>query len=353
MSDTTAPTSTESIQQALCELEIPPFSVNAPALSLSLSNRFTELELTWSGQKQRFVVEYRSSGSPKQIAEAVRQVKGFADGVGGARPMLVAPFLRARQIEALVAAGISAVDLSGNFGIVVPKRWLVMRTGNKNLFPSSAPIKNVYKGVSSLVPRALLTRGSFTSATELRREIAGTARITASTISKVLSSLREELLVATDGNIRVLQPEGILANLSANYQNPAQTRRVQAKLSLDDATAVVMSRNAKVTTTLYAIDGTDRYTVMPSSNAITRIYTSSIASLTADLTLDTDSRFPTVEFIETSDAAPFYGRQLLDGLYRTSRLQSYLELQSAGPRERKSAEQLRPALIAPIVAELS
>jgi len=42
------------------------------------------------------------------------------------------------------------------------------------------------------------------------------------------------------------------------------------------------------------------------------------ASLTADLTLDTSSRCPTVEFIELSDAASFYGRQLIDGLYRTS-----------------------------------
>jgi len=72
---------------------------------------------------------------------------------------------------------------------------------------------------------------------------------------------------------------------------------------------------------------------MPSGNAVTRIYTSSITSLTADLTLDTNSRFPTVEFIETSDSSPFHGRQLIYGLYRTSRLQSYLELQSTGPRE--------------------
>jgi len=185
----TPPTSGETLEAALRAIEIPPFVVAATALSWSASGSDAEIELTWSGQTQRFVVEYKSAGSPKQIAAGVRQVADYAAGAGSgrARPMLVAPFLRARQIEELVAQGISAVDLSGNFGIVVPKRWLVMRTGNKNLFPSSAPIKNIYRGVSSLVPRALLTRGSFTSATAIQRDIASTAGITASTISKVLS----------------------------------------------------------------------------------------------------------------------------------------------------------------------
>jgi len=352
MTTSSPPTSSETLEAALRVLEIPPFLLVATALPRSATGPDADIELTWSGQTERFIVDYKASGSPRQIAEGVRQVRGFASGSGDARPMLVAPFLRPQQIEALVAEGISAVDLSGNFGIVVPKRWLVMRTGNKNLFPSSAPIKNIYRGVSSLVVRALLTRGSFTSATEIQRDIASTTGITAPTISKVLRSLREDLLIARDGNIRILRPEQILANLSANYQAPTARRRLQAKLSLDDATAIVLNANAAATTTLYVVDGTDRYTVLATSNAITRIYTSSIASLTAQITLDKNSRFPNIEFIETPEVAPFYGRQMIDGLYRTSRLQSYLDLQSGGPRERQSAEELQAILIAPSVAEL-
>lgn len=345
MSTTIPPTDRDTLERAFRGLDLRPLQILDSALAFTETAGLRTVELAWDGQKQRFVIAYQSIGTPKRIEYAARDVRALASEMPGARPLLIAPFLSAEKIERLLTQGISSVDLSGNFGIVVPKRWFVMRTGNKNGFPSSAHIKNVYRGVSSLVPRALLTRGSFASATEIQRDIERTRPITPSTISKVLSSLREDLLIAQDGEIRVLQPAAILAQLARNYTAAIPRKKLLAKLTLDAAATATMNRNAAAKTMLYAIDGTSLYTVIPSTNPVTRIYTDDIASITTDLTLDTKSRFPDVEFIETAEPATFYGREMIEGAYRTSLLQVYLDLQAGSSREKQNAESLRARLI--------
>ena len=346
MQNSPPPTSEQAIDAALNGLGTPPFSVVASEFTLPVKGPDATATLAWSGQTQRFVIVYNGTGTPKQIAAAETEVLAYTALTPGTSPMLVAPFLPTEQIERLVAKGISAVDLSGNFGIVVPTRWLVMRTGNKNQYPSSAPIKNVFRGISSLVPRALITRRTFRSSTEIRQDIASVTSITAPTISKVLTSLSEALLVAKNGSIRVLQPDKLLTELSANYEAIRSSRRVMAKLSMDDLTTVAAARSLAQPDLLYAVDGADLYTVMPSSNPVKKIYTTSIATLTAGLQLETESRFPNVELIEWSAPAIYYDRRVVDGLFRTSPLQVYLELSTGGARDRSVAETLRETLIA-------
>ena len=54
--------------------------------------------------------------------------------------------------------GVSGLDLCGNGVVTVPGEWLVYRTGKPNLYPQSFPIKNVFRGASSLVARVFLLR---------------------------------------------------------------------------------------------------------------------------------------------------------------------------------------------------
>jgi hypothetical protein len=103
------------------------------------------IALRWNDQVERFAVEYKAPGTPKQIESAAQQVLQYVRGNPALRPMIAAPYLREDLIEKLVAEEISAVDLSGNYALVVPGRWLIMRTGKKNKYPSNAPIKNVYR----------------------------------------------------------------------------------------------------------------------------------------------------------------------------------------------------------------
>ena len=57
-------------------------------------------------------------------------------------------------IGRLEETGVSGLDLCGNGIVIVKGELLVVRSGLPNRFPRSEPIRNVYRGDSSLVGRA-------------------------------------------------------------------------------------------------------------------------------------------------------------------------------------------------------
>ena len=147
-------------------ISVAPFRLSAREFEPDLSRPASGspdfvIELEWEGQIQRFAVEYKSQSTPKQVEAALQQIRRYTRESSTDAPMIVTPYLRPDLLDRLVAESVSGIDLSGNYAVVVPGRWLVIRTGSTNKYPSTAPIKNVYRGKSSLVARALLLRRQF------------------------------------------------------------------------------------------------------------------------------------------------------------------------------------------------
>jgi hypothetical protein len=303
------------------------------------------LDLEWDNYVQRFAVEYKTPGTPKQIDAAIFQVRRYIQPASDVAPLVVAPYLRPEILEQLVEERVSGIDLSGNYAIVVPGRWLVLRTGAKNRYPSSAPIKNVYRGRSSLVAKALMLRGEFNSPTAILQELTPFGAISLPTVSKVLKSLEQDLIIQRTERIKVVQPDRLLDNLLANYKPPEIRLQTRAKVGFESEAVERMNKNAAAFGVPYAADSPAQYTILPSSEPITRIYTQSIEKLFRGFTVDTDSRFPDVDLIETTDWSVFYGRQQRNDVFWTSALQVYLEIASGEKRERQAAMQMRPALL--------
>lgn len=304
------------------------------------------IALRWNDQVERFAVEYKAPGTPKQIESAAQQVLQYVRGNPTLRPMIAAPYLREDLIEKLVAEEISAVDLSGNYAVVVPGRWLIMRTGKKNRYPSNAPIKNVYRGKSSLVARALMLRAEFQSASAIANELESVARVSLPTISKVLKSLEEDLIIERRESIRVIQSDRLLDNLAENYEPPVVRNRIIGKASRGLENITMATLNAEGTQIRYAMSEPSRYTVLPSSERIIRIYAESINRLSETLSIDSSTRFPDIELLETRDPTVYYGRRRENGQVWASPLQIYLELRNGGKREMQAAEQIRTNLLA-------
>ena len=304
------------------------------------------LELEWDGWTERFAVEYKSAGTPLQVDGAILQLRRFLVATPSTRPLVVAPFLKNELLDRLVSEGVSGIDLCGNMAITVPGRWLVVRSGAPNRFPASGTIKNVYRGRSSLIARALMLRGSYPSATAIANELGASDGVTLPTVSKVLASLEDELIVTRTAGIRVVQPDGLLDNLLANYQPPVARRSVRGKVSRTPALMERLRENADGAGIAYAVDAPERYTVLPSSDPVQRIYTRSIDALLRDVPVDAASRFPDVEVVETDDAAVFYRRVWGDGTFWMSPLQVYLQLATGGKREQQAALPIRADLLA-------
>lgn len=256
------------------------------------------------------------------------------------------PYLSPDALDRLAAESVSGIDLSGNGVVTVPGEWFVYRNGAKNRFPSSAPIKNVFRGASSLVPRVLLLSQSFSSVGDVLEEIerrGGT--ITLPTVSKVLKVLEEELLVGREETIRVLDVKRLLDTLTLNYRGATIRRRLKGKVASVEATLPKLMATAEEAGLSLAGSDPTRYAIMPGDERVTTIYASSIDKVLGGADFTETSRFPNIELLETDDQLVYFDRRRADVFYWTSPLQVYLELAAGGKRERETSEQIRQDLL--------
>jgi hypothetical protein len=182
-----------------------------------------------NGPSFEAVVEIASVSTPQIILMGARLLAACVafDKEPDRVPLLVAPYIGAKQAEILADKGISWVDLSGNMSIRVSNRIYIERTGKRNRFPNSAPIKKIFQGTSALVSRALLLKpDGFESVNDIYNFInARSANITLSTVSKVLKSLNEELLITRSGDrIWVTDPDKLLERLAEGYKNSTERK---------------------------------------------------------------------------------------------------------------------------------
>ncbi len=345
-------------QQLATEVEFPPLKIVArdfEPLLLPKESKYRPdaiFDLEWQGESRKFVVELKSISTPRALDEAVQQISRYARWIIENceecmyLPMVMMPYLSPNALDRLVAEGISGIDMSGNGVVTVPGKWFVYRNGAKNRFPSSAPIKNVFRGASSLIPRVLLMRQSFESVGDVLEEIerrGGT--ITLPTVSKVLKVLEEELLVGREETIRVLDAKRLLDTLTLNYRSATIRRRIRGKVASVEATLPKLMATAKEAGLSLAGNDPTRYAIMPGDERVTTIYNSSIDKLLSGTDFTETNRFPIIELLETDDQLVYFDRRPADGFYWTSPLQNYLELAASGKRERETSEQIRQDLL--------
>jgi DNA-binding transcriptional ArsR family regulator len=307
------------------------------------------IDLVWQDKKHAFLAEVKRSSTPKSLDESLRQLKSYVDDAqnrfGSVKyfPLLVVPYLSQEGLARLMAANVSGIDLSGNGVVIVPGEWFIYRTGAPNRYPSSAPIKNVFRGTSSLVARVFLIRPEFGSVTETYEEIKRRGGdITLPTVSKALKALQEELLVSREEKIKLLDPGRLLEVLEQNYRRPIGRRRLKGKFPAGRMDGLsTMASNSDANNLRIVADDPTRYALMPGGQQVPNIYTPSIETALRDVEFTENSRFPDVEIIETDDQTIYFDRRQADGFYWTSPLESYLALRASGKRERETADQMR------------
>ena len=319
-----------------------------PSLFLNGGEKAADLVLTleWENQRCKFVVEFKSQSAPSYLASAIAQVP-YSATRPDLLPLVIVPYLGPKSLERLITAGVSGLDLCGNGVINVPGEWFVFRTGEKNRFPSSQPIKNIYRGTSSIVGRVFLLRSTYSSVTEVLDEIKNRkGEVTLSTVSKVLKALQEDLIITRNDSIRLLQPERLLDQLQETYRRPWTKPPLQGKIN--DVQNLIM-KAAKVTEDsklLVARRSQIPYVILPSSNEMTSLYVSSTAPFLKEFNFEETSRFPHVEFLETDDPTVYFDRRETGSIPFISPLQAYPELSKGGKREQEAAGPLRADILA-------
>jgi len=314
------------------------------------------IEASWQGKTARFVLECKSLSTPRAFRDGLNLLNSLSLPEGY-QPLLMMPFLRDEQLKELEREGISGIDLCGNGVVIVPGLYSVMRTGGKNRFPSSAPIKNIYRKNSSMVGRAFLVRPNYEAVQDIRLEINrrnllidrwNKKPMGLSTVSKALKTLKEDLIVSRNNVIRLLQPDKLLEKLSDNYASPKITARVRLKIPEQDRPIreIVIGQAVKAGLPLVAtgVSSVGRYAVMQRGDIVS-IYCPRIESLVERINGSQYERFSNIELIETEDETVYFDPRREGDFAWASPVQTYLELMAGDKRDQEIAAQVKSYIL--------
>ena len=317
------------------------------------------LEARWQdGLQLSFLAEIKAQSTPLVLQNAMRRVLERAQG-SGLYPLVVVPYLSEANLNELEKRSISGLDLCGNGIIVVPQKTILMRTGNANRFPASAAIKNIYRKRSSMVVRACCAKSEFASLSELMEEIRskdtwtqqqGTSMLSLGTVSKVVSGLRDDLVVSGKPDLRVIQPEKLLEKMNDNYEAVSRENRIERKVdcSLEQLAnrLAELSRDLKIPLVATGLSSAVRYTSMQRGDMIC-VYCPLPEKILASLPLCTSHQFPNLQMITSSNEWLYFdARTDNNGFAWASPVQTWLELMQGDKRDQEMAEQVKKSILA-------
>ena len=313
------------------------------------------LEVNWSGKAQQFVFDYTATSRPKSIAATVLQLQKAGQRLK-LPPLVVAPFLSEEALSILESEKISGIDLCGN-GIISSPEMAIYRSGKPNRFKESQAIRNVYRGNVSLVARAFLIRGEFPSLSALRATVVDRllladgenpdARITKGTVSKVVQALEADCIIIREkGQIRLISRELLLRKLEANAAGVIRARSITGKTQLSPE--AIWERAAdtqnRFRCVLTGAASAPLYGVL-AANGPMCMYVDDLDAAAGVLEVSETRVFPNITLVEEKSDVVYFDSQLSGTTRYASRVQCWLELTQAGPRERDAASDLKKSIL--------
>jgi len=314
-----------------------------------------------NGPSFKALIEIASVATPKNI---VQKCNSLLDCIRKLNrpdlvPAIVAPYIAGKQAKLLAEQGVSWIDLCGNMRVQVSGKIYIERTGNKNKFPDTAPIKKIFQGTSSLISRALLLKPEgFGTQYKLVDVInSRNANITAGTVSRVLKSLEDELLIRkTKSLISVIDAAKLLKRLTEGYVNYAKRKETKAyRFSIKELKCVSMRLNLSqyfnyLACGFYAakIKGlatTDEITILVKDIKQARKKFDFITP---------DAEFGNLKFIETNDSCGWFNSTEVEltitsivkvRMAMVDDIELYLEMMVDAPRGPKVAKLLKQRIL--------
>ncbi len=349
-------------QLRMGRVSLPPISFRLlkGGLQAGRDSRFDALvEASWGERIAKFAVECKSLSTPKAFQTGLNLLK-TSSLPNGYWPLIFIPFLNEQRLQELEQEKISGIDLCGNGVVIVPEMFAVFRSGERNRFTSSAPIKNIYRKNSSMVGRVFLLRSNYETVQDVCAEINRRNMLvkrwtknamSLSTVSKALKTLEEDLIISREDTIRLLQPEKLLEKLSENYAPPKIKQRIRLKVSEEIKTIKDLlqkkSRELGLPLAASGRSSVNRYAVMQRGDFLS-VYCPRLNVLLERLSGSQSDRFPNLELIETEDETVYFGGQQGENFWWVSPVQVYLELIAGDKRDQEVAEQVKSYIVSNI-----
>ncbi len=319
-----------------------------------------------SSGKNRVVVfgEIKQAPSPKLLAEIGPWMQRMKSLKPDAAFAVLAASLSPQAQAYSIANGIDFLDLAGNISIQVPAKFTLQRLGRRSLERNktgeSSRNMNVFSGRSSRVLRVLLEKPKPWSLTEIFKELSVEAKrvqrivrqpmefvVSQGLISKVLSSLEEQLWIRRQGSAVVVpEPRRLLAEWAEKYKERYRWRlrssfelanpfgggvsQISAGLQqqIKGAYAFTGAAAASLVAPFVELDRVDIFLGSPKAGARLREFA------------DRESTGPKLRLISPYDAGVFLYCRREGDVPIVSDVQAYLDLYARGGRDLKQADYL-------------
>jgi hypothetical protein len=290
------------------------------------------------------LAEFNAKGTPKSVRNWAAHSNAGASDSSTTRAIVV-PYLSDGVVEQLQRFRVSGLDLNGNYYIRTPD-FVAIRLDQKNDYPRSRNIRNVYAGKSSLVGRFLLREDkSYEQVQGIHDRIQYLAgMISLSTVSKALTGLAEDLIVDKQrGHIRLLQPRKLLRRLEREYELPSIESAWHFKLP-DDREAqeeILGDMIGGIPHWVWSgASSAEFYTAAPPASVRTA-YTRNQPDLNEEFSELLDERFYNCVVQQTRDDLVYFAP---DGFW-ANEVETYLQLSQGDKREREIAENVRENIL--------
>ena len=306
------------------------------------------------------LVEIVSVSTPKNIREKSIKIAGYMSELNRQNiiPLMITPYMGKKQAQILKDKGISWIDLSGNMLVRISNQIYIERAGQKNRFPDTAPIKKIFQGTSSLVSRALLLKPEgFSSLFEIVDFInERNANITLSTVSKVLKSLEDELLInKSKEKITVTNRDKLLERLTESYINYTKNKKMRTyRFSVEKPGYVSMTKNVEESNYLACGFYAAQLKGLGATNEIT-ITVRDMEQARKDFDfLEPDAEFGNIKLIEKNNTELWFNsiniELTIESVIKVTILvvddiELYLEMVADTPRGPKVAERLKERIL--------
>ncbi|MCK5133158.1 MAG: hypothetical protein KAR40_13535 [Candidatus Sabulitectum sp.] len=310
--------------------------------------------ISWAERQINFMAEIKTRSTPKTFQYAITLLQS-TELPAGYLPLLIMPYLTEKQLSTLAKLKISGFDLSGNCAINAPGEFAFFRSGQRNAFPSSALIKNIYKKNSSMVTRVFFSKSEYSRVGDILNEInkrnllvsSGLKKpMSLSTVSKTLKTLEQDLIVSRDGSISLLQPDKALSKLADYYTPPSISRSVKLKVKdLKSTMAVLLEiSNLRMPITATGLSSSPQLVVTDRGELLS-VYCTNLQLALDYIGGDFSSNFPNLELIETQDERVYFNASKCNSFIWASPIQVYLELIVGDKRDKEVAEQVRNVIL--------
>ena len=335
-------------------------------------------ELRSGGARVLVFGEVKSGFTPKQLAELKPWMQRLQSTRNDAVLAVIAPALSIQAQNYCLENGINFIDLIGNLSINAPGQFFLQRTGirDQNRRNTDAPPgreANVFSGRFSRVVRVLLQQPRNWTLSEIAAELDQQSnanpiiseaasgpltesdfRISLGSISKVLTSLEEQLLIRRRNSaVLIPEPERLLKVWADKYRERYRWRLRQSfrlKKPLGKKLNAVSRLLRKADVGPFVITGSAaaslRAPFVDVETVDIFLPALRVARPKTEL-LPSATEGPEIRFIEPYDFGVFLYASIEDGIPVVSNIQAYLDLYALGGRDQKQATYLLENVIEP------